>query len=197
MPSHASLVKEPSASGKVAPAPKTVTQSTREKQEPSLDEVTHPTFTWNIGDVSLSAPGENGRTNPADGGSSGPYRSRCAKLPWPMQAKLEIGTVDDPLEREADRVAHQVMRMPEPAASTDSTAPGTSSPLQARSLTTSDTHSTDETGYLNLAGSTAVQRQCSCGGSCTACKAKEPDDEPAKVQRKPAALQISEVSPSP
>ena len=34
-----------------------------------------------------------------------------------MQAKLEVGAVDDPLEREADRVAEQVMRMPDAAAS--------------------------------------------------------------------------------
>ncbi len=31
-----------------------------------------------------------------------------------MQATLEVGPVDDPLEREADRVAERVMRMPEP-----------------------------------------------------------------------------------
>lgn len=30
----------------------------------------------------------------------------------PLQAKLEVGPVDDPLEHEADRVARQVMRMP-------------------------------------------------------------------------------------
>ena len=34
--------------------------------------------------------------------------------PW-IQRKLTIGAVDDPLEREADRVADQVMRMSEPA----------------------------------------------------------------------------------
>src|SRR5262249_54815779 len=33
-----------------------------------------------------------------------------------LQAKLAVGPVDDPLEREADRVAEQVMRMAEPAA---------------------------------------------------------------------------------
>jgi hypothetical protein len=33
----------------------------------------------------------------------------------PVQAKLAIGAVDDPLEREADRVADRVMRMPAPA----------------------------------------------------------------------------------
>lgn len=32
----------------------------------------------------------------------------------PLQPKLAIGAVDDPLEREADRIADQVMRMPAP-----------------------------------------------------------------------------------
>jgi hypothetical protein len=40
-----------------------------------------------------------------------------------VQAKLTIGAVDDPAEREADRVADQVMRMPEPVR--QSTADGT------------------------------------------------------------------------
>jgi hypothetical protein len=35
-------------------------------------------------------------------------------LPAALQAKLEVGTADDPLEREADRVADRVMRMPDP-----------------------------------------------------------------------------------
>jgi hypothetical protein len=35
-------------------------------------------------------------------------------LPGPIQAKLKIGAVDDPLEYEADRAADQVMRMPGP-----------------------------------------------------------------------------------
>lgn len=30
-------------------------------------------------------------------------------MPWPIQAKLEIGAVDDPLEREADQVADRVL----------------------------------------------------------------------------------------
>ncbi len=33
----------------------------------------------------------------------------------PFQAKLRIGTPDDKYEQEADRVAGQVMRMPDPA----------------------------------------------------------------------------------
>jgi hypothetical protein len=35
----------------------------------------------------------------------------------PIQAKLKVGQVDDPLEHEADRVADQVMRMPAPEVS--------------------------------------------------------------------------------
>jgi len=38
------------------------------------------------------------------------------RTPFPIQRKLAIGIVDDPLEREADRVADQVMRMPDSAA---------------------------------------------------------------------------------
>jgi hypothetical protein len=36
------------------------------------------------------------------------------RLPNPIQAKFKVGAVDDPLEREAERVADQVMRMPQP-----------------------------------------------------------------------------------
>ena len=35
-------------------------------------------------------------------------------LSGPIQAKLKVGAVDDPLEHEADRVADQLMRMPAP-----------------------------------------------------------------------------------
>jgi hypothetical protein len=108
-----------------------------------------------------------------------------ATLPWPLQAKLEVGAVDDPLEREADRVAEQVMRMPDPTA-----APSTP--------TASDTQSRHETGYPTLSGSFfSVQRECSCGGSCNKCKAEQPDEKRGKVQRKPAAPQISAAHPSP
>ena len=46
-----------------------------------------------------------------------------------LQRKLAIGEVDDPLEHEADRVADQVMRMPDPALSV-----GTASSLPSVSL---------------------------------------------------------------
>ncbi len=40
-----------------------------------------------------------------------------------IQAKLAVGAVDDPLEHEADRVADQVMRMPDPALVVSSAPP--------------------------------------------------------------------------
>jgi Domain of unknown function (DUF4157) len=45
------------------------------------------------------------------------------RLPGPIQAKLEVGAVNDPLEHEADRVADRVIRMPAPDVSTTSAAP--------------------------------------------------------------------------
>jgi hypothetical protein len=41
----------------------------------------------------------------------------------PIQAKLEVGAVDDPLEHEADRVAEQVIRMPAPEVSVAAAPP--------------------------------------------------------------------------
>ena len=40
---------------------------------------------------------------------------QLSRAPPRLQTKLEIGAVDDPLEREADEVADKVMRMPDPA----------------------------------------------------------------------------------
>jgi hypothetical protein len=43
---------------------------------------------------------------------------RASRVTPPLQCKLEIGAVNDPLEADADRVAQQVMRMAEPSAAT-------------------------------------------------------------------------------
>jgi hypothetical protein len=45
------------------------------------------------------------------------------RLPGPIQRKLVVGAVDDPLEHEGDRVADQVMRMPAPDAVTMAAPP--------------------------------------------------------------------------
>ena len=43
--------------------------------------------------------------------------TRQHSAPATLQARLEIGPVNDPLEREADRVADKVMHMPDPHSS--------------------------------------------------------------------------------
>jgi hypothetical protein len=49
---------------------------------------------------------EYGLAGPRKLASANPEASnRPVPLPWPLQAKLEIGAVDDPLEREADSMA--------------------------------------------------------------------------------------------
>ena len=66
-----------------------------------------------------------------------------------LQAQLEVGAVDDPLEREADQVAEQVLRMPDPMA------------VSPR---------------LSHAGAGPVRRACTCGGAgdgeCAGCAAE-------------------------
>ncbi len=74
------------------------------------------------------------RTGPASGADFSRVRvhpdppARAADLPegtlpGPIQPKLEVGAVDDPLEHEGDRVADQVLRMPAPDAVTMSAPP--------------------------------------------------------------------------
>src|SRR4029077_7448630 len=105
---------------------------------------------YNLAGLSIFAPGAGGESKPT-------ARPARVLLPWPIQAKLEVGAVDDPLEHDADRVTERVMRMFDPA---------DAMPL---SLTHSVSH---------------LQRKCSCGGSdeeCEACKEKR---EKGRLQRK-------------
>lgn len=90
------------------------------------------------------------------------------RLPFPLQAKLKVGAINDPLETEADRVAELVMRMPEPH------APSHSNNLKSAA------------SVANLTGRAAgcLQRKCDCGGTCDDCKIKDEDAQHAKVQMK-------------
>jgi Domain of unknown function (DUF4157) len=60
-----------------------------------------------------------------ENGNSGqpPSPLPAPPLPGPLQAKLKVGAVDDPLEQEADSVAEQVMRMPAPEVALTSAPP--------------------------------------------------------------------------
>ena len=62
---------------------------------------------WNFSKISVFSPDSPNRTRP-----SGPLAP--TPLPGAIQAKLVVGSVADPLEHEADRVADQVMRMADP-----------------------------------------------------------------------------------
>ena len=74
-------------------------------------------------------------------------RHRANALPFSgvLQAKLTIGPANDPFEQEADRVASEVMRMP---------------------------NDTNGTSLQHTAGGIdqLVQRQCACKGTCDKCK---------------------------
>ena len=110
-----SLGKESVAKAKTARAPKAEAQPRSREQEQSLEEFTPPKFSWHIGNIAVSAPGDSGPPNQGENGAQGgPAWHFARPLPLPIQAKLEVGAVDDPLEREADRIAEQVMRMPKP-----------------------------------------------------------------------------------
>ena len=54
------------------------------------------------------------RTRRGPGGALGNQARLRQLAPQMVQAKLEVGAADDPLEREADRVADTVMRAPVP-----------------------------------------------------------------------------------
>jgi hypothetical protein len=76
-----------------------------------------------------------------------------------MQAKIAVGAVNDPLEREADQVAEKVMRMPDAGAFARSSVRGGRIP--------------------------GVQRSCACGGTCADCQKKNFAGEgPEQVQTK-------------
>lgn len=74
--------------------------------------------------ISHAATTVQRKPNCACGGSC----PRCDGAP-PVQPKLAISKPDDPLEREADRIAAQIMRMPEPA-----TLPGNDAPTRTEKM---------------------------------------------------------------
>jgi hypothetical protein len=86
-----------------------VPASMRAKDEP-------PGPAWDFSNIPVLSPG---REKPFQM----PPLFPAPRLPGPLQAKLKVDAVDDPLEHEADRGAEQVMRMPAPDAPITSTPP--------------------------------------------------------------------------
>jgi hypothetical protein len=90
------------------------------------------------------------------------FSPHAARFAGAIQAKLQVGALDDPLEREADQVAERVMSMP--------------SPIPA--LTTASAAS--------RSAASGLQGQCQCGGKCTDCDNKMPKTELNALRRKAA-----------
>lgn len=109
-------------------------------------------------------------------GSHGRFPSNFAGMPvFPppvrgIQRKLTVNAPGDAYEQEADRVAEQVMRMPDPAAAAVPAASG---------------------------GVAGVQRACACGGTCDDCKKEHPEGEHAHVQMKTAGPSIAGTIEAP
>jgi hypothetical protein len=103
------IVAQQSAAGKqrnvVAPS---LLQPTVHQKIPQPCTARVPCVPFNLGEVDLIAPGEHSFRHPSP--AVGPV-----PLSRPIQAKLEVGAADDPLEREADQVADRIMRMADPA----------------------------------------------------------------------------------
>ena len=73
-------------------------------------------LSWDFSKIPIFPPDRTSRSQTA-------LHRAVAPLPGVIQAKLEIGAVDDPLEAEADCVADQVMRMANPAQPARESAP--------------------------------------------------------------------------
>jgi hypothetical protein len=95
-----------SANGSAYQRSALVAQRPHDKQE--VDAVSPTTraaacgVSWNFSKIPLFPPERAGRSQ-----ASSP-------IPGTIQPKLAVGAVDDPLEREADGIAEQVMRKPDP-----------------------------------------------------------------------------------
>jgi hypothetical protein len=135
----------------------------RSLQSPSRLDTTKPDsgyMPFSFGDVPVFSEGESHHY--------APHASQAAvSLPWPIQTKLEVGAVDNPLEREADRVAEHVMRMP---ASAPISPSASGEPLQRKCKSCSeedDQHT--------------VRRKCE---SCSEEKNKKKEETHEKLLRK-------------
>jgi hypothetical protein len=73
-------------------------------------------ISWDFSMIPLSRQNEQARVRPS-------FTPVAIPLHGGIQTKLVVGEANDPLEHEADRVADQVMRMPEPQISTSATSP--------------------------------------------------------------------------
>jgi hypothetical protein len=82
-------------------------------------------LSWDFSKIPMSPPERASQVQPS-------LSSPTAGFAGVIQAKLQVGAVDDPLEHEADRVAEQVMHMPDAAAVAPPAATGDGMPGMQR-----------------------------------------------------------------
>jgi Domain of unknown function (DUF4157) len=143
------------------------------------------TVFWDFRNIPTFPPANHDQTHPGEAGKPGGKR-RLGIPPWPTQAKLEVGAIDDPLEREADRAAAEVMRMPmlEAASGPDDawdSAPGRSAKAYIANPSAS--------GHA-----ASLQEKCACDGTCDNCKAEQGEDEHRKIRLKPQSAGSTAMS---
>ena len=121
------------------------------------------------------------------GGLETPSLAPVPRLP--IQAKLKVGAVNDPLEHEADRVSEQIMRMPEPRVQRKCACGGTPGPTgecEADAQAEAVVRMSTGAAQLNLAdASTRVQRKCaSCSEEqkCPHCMEEEQAEHLARKE---------------
>lgn len=83
-----------------------------------------PDSSWDFSAIPIFPPNRASQTDP-------PARREARPLPGIIQTKLKVSNVDDPLEREADEAAEQVMRMPDPKIAPTATPPHISRKCEA------------------------------------------------------------------
>lgn len=92
-----------------------------------------PSPSWDFSRIPIFAPGEPNQDRTQS-------RRTSSDLPGPIQAKLLVGQIDDPLEHEAERIAHWVMHMsPASVSSVPSRPQLTQETSAARGAAASDT----------------------------------------------------------
>ena len=142
-------------------------QASRPDREMGLENMAIPRegrgLSWSLSNIPVSPPELASQARP----SFSPPSARSAGI---IQKKLEIGAVDDPLEREADHVAEQVMRMPDAVAARPPAVTGDGFP--------------------------GMQRKCSCGGACAECRGEQAGGEHGQRQRKSIGPRVSSLGSS-
>jgi hypothetical protein len=134
------------------------------------------------------------RSNQQEENETPPVMHEMLRSDFPkIQPKLKISAPNDKYEQEADRIADQVMRMPEPSVAANSSALGEET-LSIQRLEDSDDErdrSEENLQLKPLVGAESIQRQ-----ELEEDEDEEKDEEEEMLQTKRSSSQAPEVTPS-